>query len=152
MPFLIKYWRPLTISAFVAIIFLFGYYAGYSNQKRAYDAYKSQIEAKSAEIDKHNAELLVKQKQITDDVAKGYADAVKKIIYYYRNNPSIKWVHNGSTIPKGVSEVSDTTKQPDGKAKGNQIDTTGVNPIDCASDVLQLLYLQKWIKTQSLVQ
>jgi hypothetical protein len=51
-----------------------------------------------------------------------------------------------------MSKISDSTITVDGKTESDQVDPTGVSTIDCASDVLQLLYLQKWIKDQLLVQ
>lgn len=144
------YWKQIAYAAFIAIIFAFGYYEGYSHEKEAYDSYKLLIEAKSAEQERHNAEVLAKQKEVTDNLAKGYADAIKKLNDYYRlrNVGSLQSTGNSKTL----SEVSNSTSAVDGKTEVNQFNSAGVNPIDCASDVLQLLYLQKWIQDQALVQ
>jgi hypothetical protein len=45
-----------------------------------------------------------------------------------------------------MSDLSDTTKGANGTAQGVEPNPKGASPIDCASDVLQLLELQKWIK------
>lgn len=151
MPFLINYWKPIAAIASIAIIFMFGWYKGYSYEKKAYDAYKSQIEAISKEQERKNAETAKKQAEITDNLAKGYADAVKKLNSYYHSNPTVKWLRSDSDT-KTVSKISDTSEAANGKTEGNKISTAGVDPLDCASDVLQLLHLQKWIEQQLLIQ
>ena len=151
MPFLINYWKPIAAIAYIAIIFMFGWYKGYSYEKKAYDAYKSQIEAISKEQERKNAETAKKQAEITDNLAKGYADAVKKLNSYYHSNPTVKWLRSDSDT-KTVSKISDTSEAVNGKTESNKISTAGVDPLDCASDVLQLLHLQKWIEQQLLIQ
>lgn len=151
MPFLINYWKPIAAIASIAIIFMFGWYKGYSYEKKAYDAYKSQIEAISKEQERKNAETAKKQAEITDNLAKGYADAVKKLNSYYHSNPTVKWLRSDSDT-KTVSKISDPSEAVNGKTESNKINTAGVDPLDCASDVLQLLHLQKWIEQQLLIQ
>lgn len=143
---MMTYWKQIAIGAFIAIIYGVGYYKGYSQEKAAYDAYKSQIEAESKQNEIHNAEVVAKQKKVTDDLAKGYSDAVTKLNDYYRNHPV--WMPRGCDS-QAVSKVSDTATALNGEAKGYPASATGVDPLDCASDVLQLLYLQKWVKEQS---
>lgn len=149
MPFLTMYWKQIAIVAFMAIIFAFGYHKGYSNQKRAYDTYKAQIEAQSAEQERINAKALQKQEEITTNVAKEYKDAIKKLDDYYKLHNVVRLQPSAS---KTVSKVSDTTIAPNGKTESDQVNTAGVDTLDCASDVLQLLYLQEWINNQLLVQ
>lgn len=151
MPFLINYWKPIAAIASIAIIFMFGWYKGYSYEKKAYDAYKSQIEAISKEQERKNAETAKKQAEITDNLAKGYADAVKKLNSYYHSNPTVKWLRSDSDT-KTVSKISTPSEAVNGKTESNKISTAGVDPLDCASDVLQLLHLQKWIEQQLLIQ
>lgn len=151
LPFCQKYWKQIAYAAIIVIIFLFGWYKGYSYEKSAYDAYKHDIEVQSAVQAQKNAETAARQKEVTDNLAKGYADAVKKLNDYYLNNPNVKWMQPRCDS-KAMSEVSNTTSKSDGKAEGYQVDTAGVNPLDCASDVLQLLYLQKWVQEQQLIQ
>lgn len=151
LPFCQKYWKQIAYITLLAIIFLFGWYKGYSYEKQAYDSYKSKIEAESKALQIKNAEVAAKQKEVTDNLAKGYADAVKKLNDYYANNPNIKWMQSRCDS-KAVSEISNASSKINGKTEGYQIDTAGVDPVDCASDVLQLLYLQKWIRDQQLIQ
>ena len=149
MPFLITYWKQIAIALLLAIIFSFGYYKGYSSQKRQFDVFKAQIEANAKVQRQKNAELLVKQKKINDDTNKEYQNAIKKLNAYYAANT--KRLLNNSTSSR-VSKVQSTTSTVDAKTESSLPDTTRDITLDCASDVLQLLYLQKWIEDQLLIQ
>lgn len=147
LSFALKYWKQLALAFAVLLVFTFGYYKGYSNQKEKFDAFKLQVEV-NAKIQKDKNELLVKKQiQITDNVTKEYADAVKKLNAYYVANR----MHNNPTSSR-VSEISTSTSSVDGKTESNLSSSTGNSTLDCASDVLQLLYLQEWIKNQLLVE
>lgn len=147
LSFALKYWKQLALAFAVLLVFTFGYYKGYSNQKEKFDAFKLQVEV-NAKIQKDKNELLVKKQiQITDNVTKEYADAVKKLNAYYVANR----MHNNPTSSQ-VSEISTSTSSVNGKTESNLSSSTGNSTLDCASDVLQLLYLQEWIKNQLLVE
>lgn len=147
LSFALKYWKQLALAFAVLLIFTFGYYKGYSNQKEKFDAFKLQVEV-NAKIQKDKNELLVKkQTKITDNVTKEYADAVKKLNAYYAANR----MHNNPSSSR-VSEISTSTSSVNGKTESNLSSSTGNSTLDCASDVLQLLYLQEWIKNQLLVE
>ena len=147
LSFALKYWKQLALAFAVLLVFTFGYYKGYSNQKEKFDAFKLQVEV-NAKIQKDKNELLVKKQiQITDNVTKEYADAVKKLNAYYVTNR----MHNNTSSSR-VSEISTSTSSVNGKTESNLSSSTGNSILDCASDVLQLLYLQEWIKNQLLVE
>ena len=147
LSFALKYWKQLALAFAVLLVFTFGYYKGYSNQKEKFDAFKLQVEV-NAKIQKDKNELLVKKQiQITDNVTKEYADAVKKLNAYYVTNR----MHNNTSSSR-VSEISTSTSSVNGKTESNLSSSTGNSTLDCASDVLQLLYLQEWIKNQLLVE
>lgn len=152
MSFLITYWKQVTILFILLFVFGFGYYRGYSNQKTKFDAFKMQVEI-NAKIQKQKNEILVqKQKEISENITKEYADAVKKLNNYYAKHPNIKWMqHSGSTSNR-VSEESKSTSTVDGKTESNLSSASRNAALDCASDVLQLLYLQDWIKQQKLIE
>lgn len=142
------YWKQIAIAIVIALVYGAGYYKGYSNQKVKFDAFKLEVKL-NAELQKKQNELVVKkQESITAKVTKEYKDALSKLHAYYSKHPVIKWMPNSSTI-SGVSEVSNTPSQSNGETKGYQVDTSRVNPVDCASDVLQLLHLQKWVEQQT---
>jgi hypothetical protein len=146
MSFLTTYWKQIAIGLFIALVFSFGYYKGYSNQKEKFDAFKLQVEV-NAKIQKDkNALLLKKQTQITENVTKEYKDAVNKINAYYAN----RMLNNPSS--SRVSKNASTTSTTDGKTESNLSSSTGNITLDCASDVLQLLFLQEWIKNQLLIE
>lgn len=146
MPFLMTYWKQIAIGIVIVLVFGTGYYKGYSNQKEKFDAFKLQVEV-NAKIQKDKNELLVKkQKQVSENITKEYADAVKRLNTYYANR-MLK--HTSSSR---VSKNSTPTSSVDGKTESDISSTTGNIALDCASDVLQLLYLQEWIKNQLLVE
>ena len=147
LSFALKYWKQLALAFALLLVFTFGYYKGYSNQKEKFDAFKLQVEV-NAKIQKDKNELLVKKQiQITDNVTKEYADAVKKLNAYYAANR----MHNNTSSSR-MSEISTSTSSVNGKTESNLSSSTGNSTLDCASDVLQLLYLQEWIKNQLLVE
>jgi len=146
MPFLMTYWKQIAIGIVIVLVFGTGYYKGYSNQKEKFDAFKLQVEV-NAKIQKDKNELLVKkQKQVSENITKEYADAVKRLNTYYANR-MLK--HTSSSQ---VSKNSTPTSSVDGKTESDISSTTGNIALDCASDVLQLLYLQEWIKSQLLIE
>ena len=138
------YWKQIAIVASTAIIFVFGYYEGYSHEKRAYDTFKSLTEANAHIQEEKNAALVKNQHTINENITKEYAHAVDSLKSYYSNRP-VKWLPI-STPSSQVSDLSDTTKGVNGTTKGVEPSAEGASPVDCASDVLQLLELQKWIK------
>jgi len=130
----------------------FGYYRGYSNVKIKFDAFKLEIKVNAEALRVRNLVLASKQNTINNNVVKEHKNAISKLHTYYTKHPVLKWMPNNSTSSNGLSKVSNSTIVIDGEAEINQINTTGINPIDCATDVLQLLYLQKWIKEQLIIQ
>lgn len=147
MPFLIANWKKIAVALIIAIVFAFGYYKGYSSQKREFDAFKAQIEANAKVQKQKNKELAVKQEKINENIKKEYENAIKSLNSYYAS-------HRMFTNPTSgrVSKSSSATSKSDGEAKSNLPDPTRDIALDCSSDVLQLLYLQKWIETQQLIQ
>ena len=137
------YWKQIAFAAITAILFLFGYYQGYSHEKKAFDTFKLQIEVQGKQQEEQNKILVKKQQQISENITKEYSDAVKKINVYYASHPNVKWVHNSSSA-SAVSEVPNTTKSVDG--------TTEVPLLaNCALDVLKLKELQEWVKQNLLI-
>ena len=139
MSFLKDYWKPLAGIALILVIFLFGYYQGYKNQKSVFDAFKSELKV-NAKIQEEKNKLLVKQQEkVTENVIKDYEDAIEKLNTYYANNR----VLNSSSSSR-VSKVSKGTSTTNGETESNLSSTIS----DCSLDVTQLLYLQKWIEEQ----
>ena len=152
MPFLMTYWKQIAIVATLVFAFGYGYYKGYSNQKAEFDLFKMQVQLNADLQKEKNEQLVKKQKQISENITKEYADAIKKLNSYYSKHPNIKWVQNSIPATSRLSENSNTTSQADGKTESNLPSATRDIALDCASDVLQLLYLQDWLKSQKLAE
>ena len=144
MMFFEAYAKQLYIALAIALLFLFGVYVGYSHEKRAYDTFKSLTEANAHIQEVKNAALVKNQQTISENITKEYAHAVDTLKSYYSNRP-VKWLPV-SPASSDLSDLSDTTKGANGTAKIVEPSAEGASPVDCASDVLQLLALQKWIK------
>jgi hypothetical protein len=142
-------WNPILLIALILLAFGTGYYKGYAGQKEKFDAFKLQTEI-NAKIQKDKTELLVnKQIKVSEDITKEYANAVKKLNAYYATHPKRVYIN---TTSSRLPEVTAATTEADGETKGDIPDTTTDATVDCASDVLQLLYLQEWLKDQYLVE
>lgn len=149
MPFIINYWRYITFFVLIILAFGSGYYKGYAGQKEKFDAFKLQTQV-NAKIQQEKNEILVnKQIEVSENITKEYANAVKKLNAYYASHPKRVYINTtGSRVP----QVTTTSKATDGEAKSDLPNTTRDATLDCASDVLQLIYLQEWIKNQFLVE
>ena len=146
MNLLILYWKQIAVACALLGALLVGYYQGYSSEKAKFDAFKLELKVRTEALQQKNNAIVTEQKQITSTVAKEYANAVKKLNAYYAAHPTIKWVRDTDT--RDVSDVSDTTESIDGKTESDVPSTVNVSPLDCASDVLQLLHLQEWVRDQ----
>lgn len=147
MPILM--WKPIGFIVLILLAFGAGYYNGYAGQKEKFDAFKTQTQV-NAKIQQDKNEILVKKQiEVSENITKEYANAVKKLNAYYAAHPRRVYINTtGSRLP----EVAEATTETDGEAKSDLPDTTRDATLDCASDVLQLLYLQEWIKDQYLVE
>lgn len=139
MLFLKQYWKQASVIALGLIIFSFGWYKGYSNEKAKFDAFKLQIEVNAKLQEEKNALLVKNQQKVSDNIAKGYADAIKNLNSYY----STHRVYNNTTS-SSVPLTSETSSTTNGETKSDLSSTIR----DCSLDVVQLLYLQKWIEDQ----
>jgi hypothetical protein len=146
MNLLILYWKQIAVACALLGALLVGYYQGYSSEKAKFDAFKLELKVRTEALQQKNNAIVTGQKQITSNVAKEYANAVKKLNAYYAAYPTIKWVRNTDT--RDVSDISDTPESIDGKTESDVLSTVNASPIDCASDVLQLLHLQEWVRDQ----
>jgi hypothetical protein len=142
-------WKPIGFIVLILLAFGTGYYKGYAGQKEKFDAFKLQTQI-NAKIQQDKNEVLVnKQIKVSEDITKEYANAVKKLNAYYANHPKRVYINTASSR---LPEATTATTEVDGETKGDIPDTTTDATVDCASDVLQLLYLQEWLKDQYLVE
>jgi hypothetical protein len=99
-----------------------------------------------------NSDTRAKQAQVTSNVVVAYSDAVTKLKDYYNENPNVKFVTTHSVFDNATSSgtmptKSEATSTVDASSESVRASTSGVKTIkveDCASDVLQLLSLQRW--------
>jgi len=138
-----KYWKQLAGIALILIIFLFGWYKGYSYEHEKFSAFVLQTEVNAKLQQQKVEELQRSQKKVTDNISKGYSDAIKK----FNTIPTSKRVYNNKTTSCEVSNISDSTSTVDGETKSDLSSTIR----DCSLDVIQLLYLQQWIKEQEII-
>jgi hypothetical protein len=142
-------WKPIGFIVLILLAFGAGYYKSYASQKEKFEAFKVQTQI-NAKIQQDKNEILVnKQIEVSENITKEYANAVKKLNAYYATHPRRVYIN---TTSSGVSEVTAATTEADGEAQSDIPDTTRDATVDCASDVLQLLYLQEWLKEQYLVE
>ena len=147
MEFWAEYWKQIVIIAMYGVVFLFGYYKGYEHEKVKYDALVSQMKFEQTIAEAHYKEVVQDQQNVTTKVVKGYADAVNNLKQYYANHPN--WVQSNDSASSQVSCDATAAKGTDDTTQSNQSSASGNATLDCASDVLQLLTLQKWVSEQA---
>jgi hypothetical protein len=97
---------------------------------------------------------VAKQEKITTETAIAYSDSIERLRKYYeKDNRRFPAAYtNGLRINEdgssGVSSVPEASGNPDAGAKSDTANTEGVTALDCATDVLTLLSLQKWVREQ----
>jgi hypothetical protein len=140
---LLTYWKQFATLA----LFLAGVYLGYSYEKAKFETFVAQVETQAKVAEALNAEKQRRQETISNEITKGYSDAVKKLKDHYggvsHNTPHR--VHNPKTSGSEVPNIPTTTTGVDAEAESLVPTTEG----DCALDVLQLLFLQQWVEEQS---
>jgi hypothetical protein len=110
----------------------FGYYNGYSAEKKRFDAFKAEIEASVIAQEKVNQQIIKRQDLVTKGIANEYKAKIARLESVYGGVQ-----YSGSAA---VSANPSTTSGADEKTK-NII-------LDCAVTTQQLLSLQYWIEEQ----
>jgi hypothetical protein len=144
MTLLLTYWKQFAMLA----LFLAGVYLGYSYEKAKFETFVAQVETQAKVAEALNAEKQRRQQTISNEITKGYSDAVKKLNSHYASKPSR--VHNPKTSGSEVPTIPTTTSGVDAEAESSVPNSRGNTLIeDCSADVLQLLFLQQWVEEQS---
>jgi hypothetical protein len=110
----------------------FGYYNGYSAEKKRFDAFKAQIEAATIAQDKVNQQIIKRQDLVTKGITNEYKAKIARLESVYNG---VQYSNSAA-----VSSSSSTTTGADEKTK-NLV-------LDCAITTQQLLSLQDWIEEQ----
>lgn len=152
LPILKDNWKAIAGVVLVLVVFGFGYYKGYQFEKEKFDAFKIQVELEKAKVIAEHERTKRQQVEATQKVAQEYSNAVSKLKTYYSAHPTIKWVQVGRPSVSTTNEVSKTSSGPDATTQSDSVSTEGITPLDCADDVLQLLWLQKWVRDQESIE
>ena len=119
----------------VALMFGFGYYKGYSNQREKFVDFKNELEAKAKAQDMLNKATEQKNKLIAENVKNEYEARLAALRNYYVG------LRNADT--NKLPRVPDTTSTTYAEAS---------HPVfvgQCAETTLQLISLQDWVRTVS---
>ena len=142
---LLTYWKQFAALA----LFLAGVFIGYSYEKAKFETFVAQVETNGKVAEALAAEKEKRQQAISENITKEYANAVKNLADHYKSKP-IR-VFNTGAASCSLSKVPNTTSGANGQTESNSASTGGTDTVTeemCASDVLQLLTLQQWIKQQ----
>ncbi len=119
----------------VALVFGFGYYKGYSNQRDKFVDFKNELEAKAKAQDMLNKATEQKNKLIAENVKNEYEARLAALRNYYVG------LRNADT--NKLPRVPDTTSTTYAEAS---------HPVfvgQCAETTLQLISLQDWVRAVS---
>jgi hypothetical protein len=143
MTLLLTYWKQFAALA----LFLAGVYLGYSYEHAKFETFVAKVETQAKVAEALVAEKEKRQKAISENITKEYANAVNKIKKHYASVSHVTSVRvlNNNTSGSEVSHLSNTSTGVDAEAESLVPTTEG----DCALDVLQLLFLQQWVEEQS---
>ena len=116
----------------VALVFGFGYYKGYSNQREKFVDFKNELEAKAKAQDMLNKATEQKNKLIAENVKNEYEARLAALRNYY----------------VGLRNA-DTNKLPANASTTHRVDEATTDPIfigQCAETTLMLTSLQSWVR------
>lgn len=129
-------YKLLGIIGLVIALFGFGYYQGYSAEKKRFDAFKLELEASAKAQEKINAQIEQKNKLIATNIKSEYETKIIALRNYYANGLR-------HTDSNKLSSFSDSSYRVDEKT------TDPVFIGQCAETTAQLTSLQDWIKAVS---
>ena len=110
----------------------FGYYNGYSAEKKRFDAFKAEIEASVIAQDKVNQQIIKRQDLVTKGITNEYKAKIARLESVYNG---VQYSNSAA-----VSSSSSTATRADEKTK-NLV-------LDGSITTQQLLSLQDWIEEQ----
>jgi hypothetical protein len=147
MTLLLTYWKQFAALA----LFLAGVYLGYSYEHAKFETFVAKVETQAKVAEALVAEKEKRQKAISENITKEYANAVKKLTAHYKSHPVRVFVNNTSgsevsNVSNTSSGVNEATESFVPNSNGSQ--DIGQVMLDCSQDVLQLLFLQKWVEEQ----
>ena len=126
-------YKILGIIGLVIALFGYGYYQGYSAEKKRFDAFKSELEASALAQEKINKQIEQKNKLIATNIKSEYETKIIALRNYYANG----------------LRYTDSSKLPSLPNSTYRVDEKTTDPIfigQCAETTQQLVSLQDWIK------
>jgi hypothetical protein len=153
-------WKAVLVGLALFSLLGYGKYQAWQKERAidALNAYKISLEVAAKVKEAENARKIAKQEKITTETAIAYSDSIERLRKYYeKDNRRFPAAYsNGLRLDQdgssGVSTVPEASGKPDGGAESDSASAEGVTVGDCATDVLTLLYLQKWVREQSSVE
>jgi hypothetical protein len=157
------HWKAIFVALALFSSIGYGKYQAWQKERavEALQAYKIEVEVEAKTKEAENAKKVANREKITTNTAIAYADSIDRLRKYYekdnRRFPAayangLRLDQNGSG---GVSAVSEASGKPDAGAESDQPGSEGVAAVtvlDCATDVLTLLSLQKWVREQQILE
>ena len=148
MTLLLTYWKQFAALA----LFLAGVYLGYSYEHAKFETFVAKVETQAKVAEALAAEKEKRQKAISENITKEYANAVNKIKKHYASvshATSVRMLNN-NTCGSEVSPLSNTSTGVDENTEDFVPNSFGGQDLvlHCSQDVLQLLFLQKWVEEQ----
>ena len=144
MTLLLTYWKQFAALA----LFLAGVYLGYSYEHAKFETFVAKVETQAKVAEALVAEKEKRQKAISENITKEYANAVNKIKKHYASvsHATSVRVFNNNTSGSEVSHLSESTT---GTVTNTESNLPNTVIEDCATDVTTLLFLQQWVEEQS---
>ena len=155
--FLKNNWKAVLIAIAISSLLAYGKYQAWQKNRAidALQAYKIQVEVAAKKQEVLNAKKVAEQEKITTQTAIAYSDSIERLRKYYeKDNRRFPAAYaNGLRLDQagssGVSTIPKTSSESDAGAEGPRVSAEGVTALDCATDVLTLLSLQKWVREQA---
>jgi hypothetical protein len=150
-------WKAVLVGLALFSLLGYGKYQAWQKE-RAIDAlntYKISVEVAAKTQETLNAKKVAEQEKITTKTAIAYADSIERLRKYYeKDNRRFPAAYtNGLRLDQDgssrVPTVPEASGKPDGGAESDSASAEGVTALDCATDVLTLLSLQKWVREQA---
>jgi hypothetical protein len=127
-------YKLLGIVVLVGALLGFGYYQGYSAEKKRFDAFKSELEASAKAQEKINQQIEQKNKLIATNIKSEYETKIIALRNYYANGLRHTDSNKLPSLPSSTPGTNGET--PD-------------LPLACAYTTQQLVSLQDWIRAVS---
>jgi 1,6-anhydro-N-acetylmuramate kinase len=145
-------WRFVASVAAIVAVFGFGYYKGYSHEHTKFQDHLNADATAMAVAKAENERRLAEQTEITNRIAKEYADAVDKLNDYYKSHPRIIRLCGSSktdTVYAKGESTSGANKATNGTTETPAIE---IDLLKAGQEVLQCQALIEFEKEQDRVQ